>query len=142
MMHTAAAAMALGIMRSSFEYALAYSNEREQGGWPIVNWSEIKMILAGMAVQMKVADLAVSEACSAIENKIAGWDLFSKAVALHVQEAACQATTDGIQVLGGYGYMKDYGQEKRFRDAQQIKALLGMAPIRKIELIDQMNAMR
>jgi alkylation response protein AidB-like acyl-CoA dehydrogenase len=142
MMYTAAAAISLGIMRGAFEYALTYSNEREQGGWPIVNWSEIKMILADMAIQTKVADLAVSEACNAIEKKIEGWDVYSKTVALHIQEAACQATTDGIQVLGGYGYMKDYGQEKRFRDAKQIKTLLGMAPLRKIELIDELYNMR
>jgi alkylation response protein AidB-like acyl-CoA dehydrogenase len=138
-MYAAAAAISLGIMRGSFDYALAYSNEREQGGWPIVNWSMIKTILADMAVQMKIGDLAVSGACSAIEKKVAGWDLFAKTAALHVQDAACQVTTEGIQVLGGYGYMKDYGQEKRFRDAGQIKTLLGMAPLRKVELLDQMN---
>jgi alkylation response protein AidB-like acyl-CoA dehydrogenase len=139
-MCAAAAAISLGIMRGSFDYALAYSNEREQGGWPIFNWSEVKIILANMAVQMKVADLAVSQACSAIEKKAAGWGSCAKAAAIHAQEAACQVTTDGIQVLGGYGYMKDYGQEKRFRDAGQVKTLLGMTPLRKIELIDAMNA--
>ena len=139
MMYAAAAAISLGIMRGSFDYALTYSNEREQGGWPIVNWSEIKIILADMAVQMKIADLTVSQACTAIEKKVAGWDICAKTAALHVQDAACQVTTDGIQVLGGYGYMKDYGQEKRFRDAQQIKTLLGLAPLRKVELLDQMN---
>jgi len=139
-MYAAAAAIALGIMKGSFDYALAYSNEREQGGWPIVNWSEIKMILADMAIQAKIADMAVSQACSAVENKIAGWDVYAKTAALHIQEAACQVTTDGIQILGGYGYMKDYGQEKRFRDAKQVKTLLGMAPLRKIGLLDQLNA--
>jgi alkylation response protein AidB-like acyl-CoA dehydrogenase len=138
-MYAAAAAISLGIMRGSFDYALAYSNEREQGGWPIVNWSMIKTILADMAVQMNIGDMAVSGACSAIEKKAAGWDICAKAAALHCQDAACQVTTDGIQVLGGYGYMKDYGQEKRFRDAQQIKTLLGMAPLRKVELLDQLN---
>ena len=139
MMYAAAAAISLGIMRGSFDYALAYSNEREQGGCPIVNWSMIKTILADMAIQTKIGDMAVSCACSAIEKKIAGWDLLAKTAALYVQDAACQVTTEGIQVLGGYGYMKDYGQEKRFRDAQQNKTLLGLAPLRKVELLDQMN---
>ncbi|MRR36525.1 acyl-CoA dehydrogenase, partial [bacterium] len=139
MMYAAAAAISLGIMRGSFEYALNYSNEREQGGCTIVNWSMIKTILADMAIQMKVADMAVSGACSAIEKNIAGWDLCAKSAALHVQDTACLVTTEGIQVLGGYGYMKDYGQEKRFRDAQQNKTLLGLAPLRKVEILDQMN---
>jgi alkylation response protein AidB-like acyl-CoA dehydrogenase len=139
MMYVAAAAVSLGIMRGSFDYALTYSNEREQGGWPIVNWSMIKTMLADMVIQVKIGDMAVSSACSAMENKVAGWDLYAKTAALHVQDVACQVTTDGIQVLGGYGYMKDYGQEKRFRDAQQIKTLLGMAPLRKVDLLDQIN---
>ena len=139
-MSAAAAAISLGIMRGSFDYALGYSNEREQGGGPIVNWSMIKTILADMAIQTRIGDMAVCVACSAIENRLPGWDIFVKSAALHVQEAACQVTTEGIQVLGGYGYMKDYGQEKRFRDAQQMKTLLGMAPLRKIDLLDRINA--
>jgi alkylation response protein AidB-like acyl-CoA dehydrogenase len=139
MMNAAAAAMSLGIMRGAFEDALAYCNEREQGGWAIVNWSEMKMILADMAIKMNIANMAVSEACHAIEKKTYGWNVCAKAAALHVQESACHVTTDGIQVLGGYGYMKDYGQEKRFRDAQQMKTLLGSSPMRKIEFIDQLN---
>ncbi|MCX5852834.1 MAG: acyl-CoA dehydrogenase family protein [Deltaproteobacteria bacterium] len=142
MMYVAAAAVSLGIMKGSFDYALTYSNEREQGGWPIINWSEMKMILADMAIQMNIAEMAVSEACNAIEKKVAGWDVCAKTTALHVQNVACLVTTDGIQILGGYGYMKDYGQEKRFRDAAQNKALLGMAPLRKMDLIDQINSMR
>ena len=138
-MYAAAAAISLGIMRGSFDYALAYSNEREQGGWPIVNWSMVKTILADMAIQMKVADMALCGVCGAMEKKATGWDICAKAAALHVQDAACLVTTEGIQVLGGYGYMKDYGQEKRFRDAQQMKTLLGLAPLRKVELLDQMN---
>ncbi|HQI02849.1 MAG TPA: acyl-CoA dehydrogenase family protein [Deltaproteobacteria bacterium] len=139
-MNAAAAAMSLGVMRGSFDYALAYCNEREQGGWPIVNWSEIKMILSSMAVQVEVAGMAVSEACCAIENKVSNGKTLARAAALFVQDAACLLTTDGIQVLGGYGYMKDYGQEKRFRDAKQLQALLGLSPLRKLRFMDQINA--
>jgi alkylation response protein AidB-like acyl-CoA dehydrogenase len=139
-MHAAAAAMSAGVMRGSFDYALAYCNEREQGGRPISNWSEMKMILANMAVQLNVADMAVSGACNSVEKKTDGWNAYAKAAALHVQEAACHLTTDGVQVLGGYGYMKDYGQEKRFRDAKQLNALLGHAPLRKIRFIEELNS--
>lgn len=139
-MNAAAAAMSLGVMRGSFDYALAYCNEREQGGWPIVNWSEIKMILSNMAVQVEVADMAVAETCCAIENKTQGWKTLAQAAVLFTQDAACLLTTDGIQVLGGYGYMKDYGQEKRFRDAKQLQTLLGLFPLRKLGFMDQLNA--
>jgi alkylation response protein AidB-like acyl-CoA dehydrogenase len=50
---------------------------------------------------------------------------------------ACRATVDGVQLLGGSGYMKDFGQEKRMRDAKQVQCLLGMAPVRKMDFIDQ-----
>jgi alkylation response protein AidB-like acyl-CoA dehydrogenase len=54
-----------------------------------------------------------------------------------VAEMACRATTDGVQVLGGNGYMKDFGQEKRMRDAKQVQCLLGRAPVRKMDFIDR-----
>jgi alkylation response protein AidB-like acyl-CoA dehydrogenase len=102
----------------------------------------MKMILANMFIQVKVADMAVAEACNALEKKMEGWNVYPKAAALFAQDAACNVTTDGIQILGGYGYMKDYGQEKRFRDAKQLNTLLGLSPMRKIEFIDQINAGR
>ena len=48
---------------------------------------------------------------------------------------AADATTDGIQLLGGYGYMKDYGQEKRFRDAKQIQVLMGLNPMLRLKYV-------
>ncbi|MBI5896521.1 MAG: acyl-CoA dehydrogenase, partial [Desulfobacterales bacterium] len=50
----------------------------------------------------------------------------------------CDVTTDGIQVMGGVGYMKDFGQEKRFRDAKHTQALLGIAPAKKIKFMNEM----
>jgi len=136
-MHVAAAAMSAGIMKGSFNEALAYSQERFQGGWEIINWSEIKMMLANMAVQVKIADMTIAQACQGVENKEPQWGLCSRAAALHIQDMACNLTTDGIQVLGGNGYMKDYGQEKRFRDAKQVQALLGLTPMKKIRYIER-----
>lgn len=136
-MHVAAAAMSTGIMKGSFNEALAYSQERYQGGWEIINWSEVKMMLANMAVQVKIADMTTASACQGVENKEPQWGLCSRAAAIHIQAMACNLTTDGIQVLGGNGYMKDYGQEKRFRDAKQVQALLGLTPMKKIRYIER-----
>ncbi|MDT8274330.1 MAG: acyl-CoA dehydrogenase family protein, partial [Desulfomonilia bacterium] len=134
-MHIAAAAMSTGIMKGSFKEALAYSKERFQGGCAIINWSEVSMILANMAVKLNVGELCVAQACQALEQSTHDWQHHCTAAALHVHELACDAVTDGVQVLGGNGYMKDYGQEKRFRDARQVQALLGIAPLKKISLI-------
>jgi len=134
-MNIAAAAMNAGIMRGSLGEALAYSKERFQGGREIVKWSEVSMLLAGMAIKADVAGMCVAQACQVLDKEHGVWDSSSIAAALHIHELACEAVTDGVQVLGGYGYMKDYGQEKRYRDARQVQALLGAAPLKKIDLI-------
>jgi len=137
-LNIAAAAMSAGIMKGSFKEAFEYSKMRSQGGKKIINWSEIKMILANMAVQIKIADMCVKGASQDVDGRNPGWASGSRAAAIHVQSAACDLTTDGIQVLGGVGYMKDFGQEKRFRDAKHLQALLGIAPLKKINYIDAM----
>jgi alkylation response protein AidB-like acyl-CoA dehydrogenase len=134
-MHSAVAAMQCGIMRGSFQEALAYSQERFQGGREIINWSGLRMLLGEMVVQVKIAEMVVSEAALAVEEQEPQWNISTRAAALHLSELACKLTTDGIQVLGGNGYMKDYGQEKRFRDAKHVQALLGLAPMRKLGLV-------
>lgn len=139
-MHAATAAISAGIMKGSLKEALEYTKERDQGGRKIIDWSEVSMILANMAVKTNAADMCVTETCHAIEAKIKGWGLYSIASSLIVNEMACEVVTDGIQVLGGNGYMKDYGQEKRFRDARQVQALLGSVPLRKLALIKEMAA--
>ena len=73
--------------------------------------------------------------CLIWKSWVTQWQTRSRAAALLIQEMACEVTTDGIQVLGGAGYMKDFGQEKRFRDAKHIQALLGIAPLKKITLL-------
>lgn len=134
-MSVAAAAMSAGIMKGSFDDALTYSRKRVQGGREIINWSEVRMILADMMVTLKNAEMVVSRAGRAADTKENGWQESARAAAVYVQEAACDLTTWGIQVLGGVGYMKDFGQEKRFRDAQHLHALLGLAPLKKLALI-------
>jgi alkylation response protein AidB-like acyl-CoA dehydrogenase len=138
-LHAAAAAMSLGIMKGAFKEALDYARRREQGGQPIIHWSEVKMILANMAVKISNAEMIVSRACEAVDARTGGWQACSYAAALHVQEMACEVTTDGIQVLGGVGYMKDFGQEKRFRDAKHLQALMGIAPVKKIKLFERIS---
>jgi alkylation response protein AidB-like acyl-CoA dehydrogenase len=138
-LHAAAAAMSLGIMKGSFKEALDYARKREQGGQTIIHWSEIKMLLAHMALKVSNAEMIVAQACQAVDTRSRGWQARSHAAALHVQEMACDVTTDGIQVLGGVGYMKDFGQEKRFRDAKHLQALMGIAPVKKIKFLERFS---
>jgi alkylation response protein AidB-like acyl-CoA dehydrogenase len=135
MMHVAAAAMNAGIMKGSLNEALAYSRERFQGGREIIGWSEVSMLLANMAIRADVAEMCVAQACQAVEAGGTDRGAHGIAAALHIHELACEVVTDGVQVLGGNGYMKDYGQEKRYRDARQVQALLGTAPMKKLVVI-------
>ncbi|MBI5550276.1 MAG: acyl-CoA/acyl-ACP dehydrogenase [Desulfobacterales bacterium] len=137
-MHAAAAAMSVGQMKGSFREALDYAKKREQGGHAIINWSEVKMILANMAIKITNAEMILEKACQAADAQTPRWEAQSRAAALMIQEMACDVTTDGIQVLGGVGYMKDFGQEKRFRDAKHTQALLGIAPAKKIKFMNEM----
>jgi alkylation response protein AidB-like acyl-CoA dehydrogenase len=137
-MHAASSAMSLGVMKGSFREALEYCRKRKQGGQEIIHWSELKMILSNMAIHLKVAEMLVTRACQAVKSREKGWETTSRASALHVQSLACDLTTDGIQALGGVGYMKDFGQEKRFRDAKQIQSFLGIAPVKRIRYLDAM----
>jgi alkylation response protein AidB-like acyl-CoA dehydrogenase len=91
-----------------------------------------------MAIAVTNAEMMISRACQAIDSQEKGWQSCSRAAAVTIAETAAQATTDGIQLLGGVGYMKDFGQEKRFRDAKHIQALLGIAPMKKIRFIENM----
>jgi len=136
-LHPAAAAISSGIMKGAFDEALSYAGEREQGGRKIAEWSEMQMMLADMAVNIKIADMVVAEACRAVDGKEKGWEQKALAAAIHVQEAAVRVTTDGVQALGGVGYMQDFGQEKRFRDAKHIQACFGLTPMQKLKFLDK-----
>ncbi|MBU2488032.1 MAG: acyl-CoA/acyl-ACP dehydrogenase [Proteobacteria bacterium] len=137
-MQLVAGAMAVGLMKGSFREALDYSKKRRQGGKRIVEWSELTRILAEMSIHARMAEAALDRACQAADHGEHSWEHLAAAVSLTACSLACEATTDGIQVLGGVGYMKEYGQEKRFRDAKQIQALLGLAPMRRIKYLRRM----
>lgn len=135
-MQLATAAMASGIMKGSLKEALDYARRRNQGGRKIINWSELKMILANMSVQTETAEMILARGCELAENKTPGWKNSSRAAAIQILSSACDLTTDGVQVLGGVGYMKDFGQEKRMRDAKQAQALLGLFPLKKLKYFE------
>jgi alkylation response protein AidB-like acyl-CoA dehydrogenase len=138
-MHVAAAAISAGAMKGAYREAYEYSHYRFQGGRQIFNWSEIQMILANMAIKIKIAEMAIAHACHTVDNRLSQWEQCSCATAIHVQEMACDVTTDGIQVLGGTGYMEDFGQAKRYRDAKQAQSLLGLAPMKKLRYLKKIK---
>jgi len=129
----AAAALAVGVVAGSYEAAKAYAKERYQGGRMIVDYDLVRLMLVNMAVIAESGRALVSSMARAAEEQ-RPWPL-SDAGLILLTEQASRAVSDGVQCLGGYGYMQDYGQEKRMRDAKQIESIFGAAPAKRLELM-------
>ncbi|HEY4715687.1 MAG TPA: acyl-CoA dehydrogenase family protein [bacterium] len=131
---SAAAAMAVGILTGSFETALTYAKERYQGGRMIVDYDQVRMMLSNMAVIMETGRTLVQSMAQNADNG-QPWPLSDAGFILLTKQVS-RATTDGVQILGGYGYMQDYGQEKRMRDAKQVESIFGAPPVKHLDLIE------
>jgi alkylation response protein AidB-like acyl-CoA dehydrogenase len=136
-MSVPAAALSLGIMQGCFKEAIDYTGQRWQGGRNIVEWSGVRMKLAEIAIQIDVAKSCLSGIRFANDTASPDANHPAVAAAIHISGLACGATSEGVQLLGGNGYMKDYGQEKRMRDARQAGSLLGMSGLKKMKFIDR-----
>jgi alkylation response protein AidB-like acyl-CoA dehydrogenase len=134
-MSVCAAAMALGNMRGSLSDALQYTADRYQGGRQIIDWGQVRMMLANMAIETKIAEACLTMACQEMDCNVSGWEKTAQAAAIHIGEMAIRSCADGVQLFGGNGYMKDYPQEKRMRDTRQIHCLLGRSLLRKMDYI-------
>lgn len=88
-------------------------------------------MLGAMAVGCDDARSAWRAICEAADAGGTARD--GRAALVRAREAAVAGTTDGVQILGGYGYMEDYGQERRMRDARQLASLLGRPDVLKLE---------
>jgi len=125
------ATQALGIARAAFETASRYSTEREAFGKKIYEFGAIQNYLADMATQIDAARLLNHRAAwlkdqgKTITKQAAMAKLFASEVAMWV-------TTKAIQVLGGYGYIKDYPVERYFRDAKITEIYEGTSEIQRL----------
>ncbi len=111
------AAQALGIGRAVLEEALAYSKERQQFGKPISSFQAIQWKLADIATQLEAAELLTLKAAWLEDNKTA-YEKEAAMAKLLASDVAMQAAVEGVQVLGGYGYCKDFPMERHMRDAK------------------------
>jgi len=137
-MAMAAAAISTGIMNGSLKTALEYTAQRQQGGRLINEWPEVQALLGNMGAQVRTAESALHHLCGISNIKDSDFIRSACAAALQLCQMACYVTSDGAQLLGGYGYMKDFGQEKRIRDAVQTSMLLGLPAYRKTQLFEMM----
>ncbi|MBN2430039.1 MAG: acyl-CoA dehydrogenase family protein [Acidobacteria bacterium] len=113
------AAQALGIAQGAFEYALEYAHTRRQFGKPVSSFQAVSHMLADMATSIESARALIYTTAQIIDKgSVKHISKLSSMCKLLASDVAMKVTTDAIQILGGYGYMKDYPVEKMFRDAK------------------------
>lgn len=122
---------AVGLARAAYEYALQYAQERTQFGQPIMRHQGISFILADMATQIDAARLLCWRAAALADRGLYCTKEASMAKSFSA-DMAMKVTTDAVQVLGGYGYMRDYPVEKWMRDAKIMQIYEGTAQIQRL----------
>ncbi len=125
------AAAAVGIAQAAYEYALQYAQERVQFGKPIIQHQAVAFMLADMATQIDAARLLTWRAAYLAEKGRPCTKEVSMAKAF-AADVAMKVTTDAVQILGGYGYMRDYPVEKWMRDAKIMQIYEGTAQIQRL----------
>jgi butyryl-CoA dehydrogenase len=125
------AAQAIGIARASLEDALAYAKERKQFGQPIANFQAIQWMLADMATEIDASRLLAYRAAW-LKDRNARHSKESSMAKLYASETAMRASVKGIQIHGGYGYIKEYPAERHFRDAKITEIYEGTSEIQRL----------
>ncbi|MFJ8674059.1 MULTISPECIES: acyl-CoA dehydrogenase family protein [unclassified Streptomyces] len=131
------AAQALGIAQGALDYAKGYVQERKQFGKPIGDFQGVQFMLADMAMKLEAAR-QLTYAAAAKSERISGGgkaeDLtfFGAAAKCYASDAAMEITTDAVQLLGGYGYTRDYPVERMMRDAKITQIYEGTNQVQRI----------
>ncbi len=127
------AAQAVGIARGALDHAIAFARQRVQFGKPIAFLAPIQFMIADMATAVEAARLLTRQAAAEFDRGD------KKSGALHggmakvlASDSAMRVTTDAVQVMGGYGYMKDYPVERMMRDAKLTQIYTGTNQIARM----------
>ena len=124
-------AQAVGIARGALEIAVKYSKERHQFGKPISSFQGVQYMLADMATQVEAARALVYQTARMVDAGARNYSKESAMCKYFASDVAMKVTTDAVQVLGGYGYMKEYPVEKMMRDAKILQIYEGTNQIQR-----------
>ncbi|TCS95549.1 acyl-CoA dehydrogenase [Hazenella coriacea] len=125
------AAQAVGIAQGALDEALAYAKERKQFGQPIAKLQAIQFKLADMATQIEAARLLTYQAAW-LESQGLPYGKASAMAKLLAGDVAMKVTTEAVQVLGGYGYTREYPVERMMRDAKITQIYEGTNEIQRV----------
>ena len=136
------AAQALGIAQGAFDVAAQYAKERRQFDKPISSFQGIQWMLADMATSIEAARALLYACARETDAGIKDVTKDSAMAKLFTSDVAMKVATDAVQILGGYGYMKDYPAEKYMRDAKITQIYEGTNQIQRniiaLQLIKEM----
>mgnify|MGYP001403284710 CR=1 FL=1 len=130
------AALSLGIAKGAYHAALQYSKEREQFGKPISKFQAIAFKLADMATEIESSELLIYRAAD-FKNHARKVTLEGAMAKYYSSEIAVKIANDAVQVLGGYGYTKDFSVERFYRDAKLCTIGEGTSEIQKLVIAKQ-----
>ncbi len=127
------ASQAIGIAQGALDHAIAYARERVQFGKPIATLVPIQFMVADMAAAVESARLLTHKAAHLFdqgETERAG--IIAAMAKFTASDTAMRVTTDAVQIMGGYGYMKDYPVERMMRDAKLTQIYTGTNQIMRL----------
>ena len=126
------AAQALGIAQGALDYAAGYVKERKQFGKAIAEFQGIQFMLADMAMKLEAARQLTYAAAARSQREDSDLTFFGAAAKCFASDAAMEITTDAVQLLGGYGYTRDYPLERMMRDAKITQIYEGTNQVQRI----------
>jgi alkylation response protein AidB-like acyl-CoA dehydrogenase len=137
------AAQALGIAQGALDYATGYVKERTQFGRPVADFQGVQFMLADMAMKLAAARQLTYHAAAKSERAMNGAQVsdltfLSSAAKCYASDAAMEITTDAVQLLGGYGYVRDYPVERMMRDAKITQIYEGTNQIQRVVMARQL----
>ena len=125
-------AQALGIAQGALDLAVSYSKQRIQFGRPIADNEGIQFMLADMATKVEAARLLVYNVGEMMDRGDKDFSRYSAMAKVYPSDIAMEVTSDAIQILGGYGYMKEYPAERMMRDAKITQIYEGTNQVQRL----------
>jgi alkylation response protein AidB-like acyl-CoA dehydrogenase len=135
------AAQAIGVAQGALDHAAAYVKERKQFGKAIADFQGVQFMLADMAMKLEAARQLTYAAAARSERVFLAGDaaadkenltFYGAAAKCFASDAAMEITTDAVQLLGGYGYTRDYPLERMMRDAKITQIYEGTNQVQRI----------
>jgi len=134
------AAQAVGVAQGALDYALEYAKERQQFGKSIADFQGLQFLLADMGMKVEAARQLTYAAAGRSERGDQDLTFFGAAAKCFASDVAMEVTVNAVQVLGGYGYTRDYPVERMMRDAKITQIYEGTNQVQRIVMARQLLA--